>query len=520
MADVTYRVNLKASSIPLLSESHGRTVIVKGQDQNYVPGMTEKSTLTDAEKDLGVPQVYYAHNVMPNGTGYQSVGFTKFTNDAELPGDLDFDSTVILLDGAGNAAEAAISDDGDFFVLTALSGKWQVPAVGCPTPANLAGRRMTVAFVSGVTYIYFSNYGCYVYDFATDTMTATTLTGLTAADILGVSGAFGYLLAYSEDAIVWSSTLDATDFVPSLVTGAGGGQVESARGKLVTIEPVYGALIVFTDSNAVAAQYSGNSRYPFNFVPVSGAGGLTDPTFVTQDSGAGSLYAYTTSGLQSITAKAATTVYPELTDFLSGYYFEDFDENLNEFSTTIYPTVVQKRLAYIADRYLVISYGTPTGLTHAIVLDTALKQFGKLKIPHTDCFEFQLYDQDVIEVPKKSIAFLQTNGTVYLLNFDLASTDRDGVMLLGKYQYVRSRLLTLEGVEVENVDAAATFTLHDIPTIDGKTFITPIAGYLASTAAKSRNYRFHNTAMNHSILCKGTFNLHSMLLTFDVHGGR
>jgi hypothetical protein len=126
----------------------------------------------------------------------------------------------------------------------------------------------------------------------------------------------------------------------------------------------------------------------------------------------------------------------------------------------------------------------------------------------------------VIEVPKKSIAFLQSNGTIYLLNFDLSSTDRDGVMLLGKYQYVRTRLLTLQGVEVETVDEAATFTLEDLPTLDGKTFETPVAGYLQHTGAKCREYKFHNTAVNHSLLCKGAFNLHSLLLNFTVHGGR
>lgn len=519
MADITYRANLKASSIPLLSELQGRTVMVRQQDQNFVPGMTEKNVLTDAETSLGVPQIYYAHNVMPSATGYCSVGYKQFTNNAELPGDSDFIQVEILRDDTGNAAQLGLTAAGNLYIFTALSGKW-VTATGAPAAGTIAGKRMTVALVSGVTYIYFATIGCYYYNFGTATLVSQALAGVTAASTLGIAGAFGYLLVYSVDAIAWSSTIDPTDFVPSLTTGAGGGQVENARGKLVTIEPVYGALIVFTDSNAVAAIYSGNVRYPFNFTAVSGAGGLTDYNFVTSDSGTGSLYAYTTSGLQSITAKQATTLYPEITDFLSGYYFEDFNESTLEFSTTTYDLVVQKRLVLVSDRYLVISYGTPTSLTHAIVYDLSLKQFGKLKIAHVDCFEFQLYNQTAIEVPKRSIGFLQNNGTIQVLDFDIDQGTHVGIILLGKYQYVRSRFLQLQNVELENINTGATFSCYDLPALDGKVFEPAVEGYLAASSGKYRRYAFHNTALNHSILGKGQFALTSLVLNFNIAGAR
>jgi len=515
MADIVYRANLKAASFPMLSEQQGRSIIVRQQDQNFIQGLAAKEAL---ESSIGVPQIYYAHNVMATEHGYQSVGYTQRTNNAELPGDFDFLSIHIIRDSLGNVAHIANTLSGKVYIFTLVSGKWE-PVAGAPAANTVAGKRVTVATASGVSYIYFANTGCYFYDFTAATLVAVTLTGVDATTILGIVGSFGYLLAYSKDAIAWSSTIDATDFVPSLETGAGGGNVEVAKGAIKLVETVYGALIIFTSSNAVAAVYSGNIRYPFNFSEILGAGGLSNTEYVSYAEGS-ALYAYTTSGLQAVNAKTATSIFPEVTDFLSGSRLEDFDEITDTFSVITTSGAIQKRLAIIANRYVILSYGAANTLTHAIIYDIAYKQFGRLKIDHVDCFEFQLYDQTTLEVPRKSIGFLQANGTIKVVNFDIEQPAHTGVLLLGKFQYVRTRLLQLQAVELENIDAAAPFSCIDLPALDGKTFQAPVVGYLAVTSAKYRRYNFHTTGINHSILCKGQFSLVSVVLTFNVHGGR
>ena len=72
MAQVTIRANLSSVQVPLLTEEFGRSVIVRQQDLNYVPTVTSKA---DADKDIGIPQVYYGHNIMPTSYGYRSVAF-------------------------------------------------------------------------------------------------------------------------------------------------------------------------------------------------------------------------------------------------------------------------------------------------------------------------------------------------------------------------------------------------------------------------------------------------------------
>ena len=79
MADIVWRANLKTSIIPMLSELQGQTVIVRNQDQNYVPYVSEKESL---DTSMGIPQVYYCHNIVPTDYGYKSVGYTEYTKAA------------------------------------------------------------------------------------------------------------------------------------------------------------------------------------------------------------------------------------------------------------------------------------------------------------------------------------------------------------------------------------------------------------------------------------------------------
>lgn len=53
MGQVVYRANLSAPNFPMLSGNFGRTVIVKGQDQNYI-GSSLLVSPADADKDVGV----------------------------------------------------------------------------------------------------------------------------------------------------------------------------------------------------------------------------------------------------------------------------------------------------------------------------------------------------------------------------------------------------------------------------------------------------------------------------------
>lgn len=520
MAYVTHRANLKAASFPFLSELHGQSIIVKQQDAPGQIGV--KAAASEDGGNSGIPQIYYCHNVVPTDSGYKSTGYTKITDGI----DTDFVDVITLHNSVGETAHMGITATGDLYVMVHPSMQWIAP-LAPPVAATIAGKRMTVGTVSGVSYIYFSTVGCYVFDFATNTMSAavilwdgTTTVPVTDATCLGLASDRGYLIGYTTDQVVWSSLVNPLDMVGSLATGAGGGKLEKARGTITTIESVYGGIIVFTSGNAVGGVASDNTRFPYIFTELTGAGGLTDPDYVTHDSNSSSVYAYTTAGLQQMTVKQSIVWGPEVTDFLSNGTFEDYDEVTDLFTiTNTAPNVIlKKRLALVASRYLIISYGI-TNLTHALYYDISYKQWGRLKLNHVEVFEFW---QTSFEVPKKSIAFVSATGEISILNtaINTSGNQSDGVMLIGKFQYVRTRLLTLQRVSFENVNAGNSFRLLDLPSLDGKNFNSAIIGYLHTSNGKHREYLFHNTALNHTLVFKGVFNAVCLLLTFNVASAR
>jgi hypothetical protein len=505
MTQVVYRGNMSAAKFPLVSQFQGRTIIVAQYDNVYVPVVASKA---DEDKDRGIPQIYYCHNVMPTDQGFQSIGYRDIIAAHAMEG--RFERIYEIRSGTNKA-----------YFAPALTGNNYIYEGSAWTQINTIGAYAvpTVAYVDGETYIFFAGLGCFTYDFGTNLLTPVTLTGLTIADILGITSAAGYLIAWSLSEVAWSSTIDPTDFVPSLITGAGGGSVQGARGNINVCAPHSLGFIVYTDNNAVAAVYSGNARYPFNFREITGSGGCSSLELISWDSNAAAHYVYSSSGLQLIGVASCQTIFPELTDFLSGAHFEDFSDAFLTFSEIHLTTVMKKKLSIIGDRYLVLSYGIQ-GLTHALVYDLVAKRWGKLKINHVDCFEWAYFSPELTETPKESLGFIQHDGTVKTVNFSVDNPNADGVLIIGKFQYIRQRLLTMEKMDIENVTLQNTnFHLYNLYAMDGKNW-QRAEGYLMNSADQFRSYNFHQTAINHSMVWKGAFHAISFVLHFHIHGHR
>jgi hypothetical protein len=514
MAQVLTRLNLASTAFPFLSEFSGRGIIVKQSDQNYVPTISSKE---DLDKDIGVPQVYYCHNVIATGQGYQAVSYVpQIPLPALNPGET-VRSQLPVIDDAGHKIYVMFTSSGRIFT---CSGPTFSSWVYIQTIPEFGTKTVTYCVINGKTYVYVANTACYVFDFAgTNTFGVQTLAGITAASVIGVLACQGYMLVYSTNALLWSSLIDPTDFVPSLATGSGGGSVQNIRGDIVCVIPHTIGFIVYSNQNSVAATASNNTRYPFNFKELVASGGVFSKDLVTYDSNTGSHYAYTTSGLQLISLQAAQTVIPELTDFIAGSVFEDFNEATNLLEISHLSLPMKKRLVLIADRYLVISYGIST-FTHALIYDTISKRWSKLRHNHLEVFEFSLLQAETTtESPRRSMAFLAADGSVDTLRIDTRDSASNGVLLLGKIQYIRQRMTSLQSVIVENVPAGVNFDLIDLYTLDGKTLL-PKAGYLLEQGDLTRTYLFGQVGVNHSLLCKGYFNLVSIVAATSVHGRR
>jgi len=513
MAQIVYRGNLSAKVFPFISEWFGRSVIVQGQDQNF---NRQVASSEDLDKDRGIPQIYYCHNVMPSAAGFQSIGF-----DSKVVGTgSNFQENQTLRDTAGNQVFFSNNTDGTNWVLPYGATTWQQ----INTIPGTVGATVTTAAINGQSYVFFANVGCYMYQASSNTLIPIIFSGLDVTTIIGITSANGYMIAYSTTAIAWSSTVphlvptDPIDFTPSLTTGAGGGNIEAAKGKIVFCLTHFLGFIIYTTTNAISAVYSGNANYPYNFREIVNSGGLASSSLVGYDPNTGNHFTYTTSGMQMVSVNQTQTMFPEITDFITCGYFEDFDEVNQVFNTQVLTTPLVKKLTVISDRYLIMSYGV-TNLTHCLVFDTVQKRYGKLKINHVDCFEYHPNTTSAADTPRNSIGFLQSNGSIQVVNFKYAGSNSSGVMILGKYQYVRSRTLQLEGMEIDSIKQGNNLIVNCLTSIDGTNTINK-GSYLTASNGNYRKYSFHSVGINHSILFIGNFYLDSFVLTFNIHGRR
>lgn len=547
MAHQSMRVNLASIVFPFATELWGRSIIVPEIDQNYQRTLASSS---DIGKDKGIPIGFYMHNVMPTTEGYQSVSYN--TNVVGDGVSTDFDRCFPLLETAPQDAHFLFSpSNGKNRVLDlTVNASWV--SVSPLAPGIIADNTtVTTAYVQGQTYIYYANLGCYVYDQVAKVMTLTALGGLSASQVIGITASFGYMIAFNASTVAWSNATNPVDFIPSLVTGAGGGSVNDIKGNIVCCIPITGGFLVFCEKNVVSAKYTGNIRFPFIFKEITGSGGISSADQIAVNSNVAEIYAWTSAGLQMFTINGAENIFPDCTDFLAKLIFEDFDETTLLFTEQKLSTPLNIKIAIVGDRFIVISYGvnSPT-FTHAIIHDLTLKRWGKVKINHRCAFQWNspnlfgsitygqlgsanltygglagitygqlLTSANTPELPLKTIAFLQADGTVKTVVFDLGlTTTTGGVFVLGKFQMKRNRNIVHQLQDIENVDAAATFNMYVLPSIDGKTLLPAVKGQRISLSTKSQRWGKRVSGLNVSFLYIGTFNLTSIIADFTDGG--
>lgn len=508
MPQRSYRANLTAAEYPMLSTLQGRNVIIPDIDQNF---SRQLSSPKNKDRDVGIAQPYYMHNVMPTDAGVISVGYNT---DVLPPLDTDntFTDATLIRDSFENVGYFVNTSSGRNYVFTPASLRW----IRTVNISPIAGGLVTIAHVNGQSYIFFAGAGCYTYDFFFNRMVPVTLTALNISGILGICASSGYLIAWTNTQVYWSSTIDPTDFTPSLNTGAGGGAVQNTKAAITCCLPCNGGFIIYTKRNAVAATYTNNLQYPFNYQENIGAGGLDNPNLAAFEGNSTDIYAYTTNGLQEISINNASIIFPQVTDFLAGEEFEDVNDITLQFTHQYLTAPMKKKVTIVSNRYFIISYGV-VSLTHAIVYDLSLQRFGKVKIPHVDCFEFIYPSTAVVDTPRKSIGFMQQDGTVKVLSLSYNTANSFGVMFIGKYQLDRNHYTQIQQIDIESVQVGSNFTVTPYYTLDGYNTNKGTIS-LAQSVNEHRRYNCRVTGLNHTIAFSGSFQAHCMVIKFNTAG--
>jgi hypothetical protein len=514
MAQIQYRGNLSAKVFPFLSSQFGRSVVVGSSDQ---AGAFINNTGDSSGGDNNIPQAYYMHNVMPTAQGYKSVAFSEIIK----PVGVSFNRVIPIRDPDMTRGLIGITTSGGVYIYRAGDTTWTDVSAQL---GGWTGGDISVAYAAGYTYLCLSKFNVFKLYVAGKTLLPVALSGLVASGIVSITSAANYLVVTDGVQVYWSSTVTPEDFVPSLITGAGSGKPEGAEGAIIALVPLSSGFAAYTSVNVVVASYSQNARFPFIFKRVDNSKGIAESLHIASGGEDGINYAWTSAGIQKITATGAVTYLPEVSDFLAGKELEVWNSITNEVDSQYLSEPMKVKLAFIGARFLVVSYGV-TNFTHALVFDTSIKRWGKLKLDHVDCFDVSLNSDGQLTTSKsasakKTFGIMTTRGSVVVCNFDNPAKSTDSVIVLGKYQLLRSRLMTMDGISLENIEATSNCEVLLATTYDGKDQAVLSTPALVSKSSQVRNYACRVTGVNHSVIIKGTFNLNTIMLDSHVNGRR
>jgi hypothetical protein len=551
MAQIESSVDLQSANFPLVPQFMGRSVLISNADQsNHSPtiGKDGTSVTQQAEKN-NEPHAYYMYNVVPTSQGYKSVAYSRITGaprtilGAVIP--VTFTNIFSVRDSSENRGFLGVTKDFRSFIFSNISKRWVEV-----TPIAQNTSDISTAFVTGFTYICYSKFNIFTVDLINSQLVPASLLGVVASNVVSIAASNNYLLLQDGNIVYWSSALNANDFVPSLATGAGSGAPSAAGGRIIAIFPLATGYAVYTTTNIIVASFSGNIRYPWVFKEANNSAGVSSAEVISYGDD-GTNYAWTSAGLLRVSLSGCTPVLPNVTDFLSGRVFAEWNETTREIDYEYINSDLVVKLLYSSARFIVISYGK-TVLTHALIYDLALKRFGKLKIDHVSAFELNILSdgtpltyQDLIDFntiygdltdttyselatitnkaasPKRTLAFLQSDGTIKVALFDIGNTTSQAVLILGKYGLSRTSTLTMEEVILEDTDVDnSNFAVTILPSHNGKTWATYVPATLLESAPNYRKYGARVTALNHSLLVEGAFNLVTVTMRFHKHGRR
>jgi len=520
MAQVTYRANLSAAIFPLSLAQAGRSVIIPGPDNNYDRRVDPEGE----QKDAGIPQAIYLENVIPTANGYQSVGYETLGSITLPTGHLYFYRVAVLngytyifeVNSGGTPNRCYRSND--LITWTDATATW-FAVFGAPfIEGYLPYNNMSQATIRGVTYVYVRNgqvLGTVVGTALTDI--SGTITGIAATDIQCIVGSFNYLIAILDDgSIAWSSTTTPTDFTPSLVTGAGSATPNAIRSEIVAAHVCPEGFILYTRENAVLAQYTGNSRYPWKFTEISNSGGHTSERLIAAPQDSAVHFTINAQGsINQISASGAVRVAPEVSTYLRtglGAY-DVYNSSTNTIDTTN-AYLFAYEIMYLANRYICVQLTSENGANGivpcaTIIYDTLLRRYGRLG---SDALF--LWDDS------ENVYCLTTAGAIKQIVYDVydSTTAQDGILVLGKFQYVRSRRLSLEEMVIEGDFNGVT--PYVISSDDGNPPASGDAMDLAAGTNYVRSYTCRNEGVNHAIAIKGKFSLSTVELVMHIGGSR
>jgi hypothetical protein len=566
MAIQRFKVSLNAARFPLVSTKGQRAVFIPGLDS--APRTPRTFMGSNESVDYDIAQMLYGENIMPVSEGLKSVGYSQLIAPTV---NTDFDQIFALRDDEENTVLYSPAAGKNYIYDDALSAWTSTTfleihgvAIDPASPDTEATAKVTYAYVDGKTFV------CYSRLLATGGTDASILfwnpttkalepagelianMPFGAGEIDGISSSNGYLIVYSDISVAWAAfngtAFDYVIYANGEFTGSGSQIPEDVQGKIKACISLPGGFVMFTGKNAIAATYHAqNIAAPWVFREIAGSGGIESYEQATVEGSLGALIAYTTTGLQKVSLNSSEEAYPDVSDFITDRYIERYsfgNQELRQASTTLDMFV---KITNIANRYLVVSYGTfPRVFSFALVYDMTLQRWGKLRIVHRDCFYYNYgaitgdltysmlgdvpydspdlttYDSttqqsNAIVAAQHGMAFLKADGSVSLADWSslVRDAEDEAVAIIGRIQLTRASNAQFNRAEIEGLTSGRVYLQ---PSYNGRTLEAAIALTDIETAPNYRVVGDMIDCKNFNLVVEGTFDLSTMILEATTSG--
>ena len=566
MAIQRFKVSLNAARFPLVSTKGQRAVFIPGLDS--APRTPRTFMGSNESVDYDIAQMLYGENIMPVSEGLKSVGYSQLIAPTV---NTDFDQIFALRDDEENTVLYSPAAGKNYIYDDALSAWTSTTfleihgvAIDPASPDTEATAKVTYAYVDGKTFV------CYSRLLATGGTDASILfwnpttkalepagelianMPFGAGEIDGISSSNGYLIVYSDISVAWAAfngtAFDYVIYANGEFTGSGSQIPEDVQGKVKACISLPGGFVMFTGKNAIAATYHAqNIAAPWVFREIAGSGGIESYEQATVEGSLGALIAYTTTGLQKVSLNSSEEAYPDVSDFITDRYIERYSfgtQKLRQASTTLDMFV---KITNIANRYLVVSYGTfPRVFSFALVYDMTLQRWGKLRIVHRDCFYYNYgaitgdltysmlgdvpydspdlttYDSttqqsNAIVAAQHGMAFLKADGSVSLADWSslVRDAEDEAVAIIGRIQLTRASNAQFNRAEIEGLTSGRVYLQ---PSYNGRTLEAAIALTDIETAPNYRVVGDMIDCKNFNLVVEGTFDLSTMILEATTSG--
>lgn len=543
MASVTFRAALNAAAYPMTYKQAVRSVLQPGLDISSRTNGNFYGTPDSA--DYNLMQLVYCENVLPIAKGLQSAGFVEEYPPYDPPAN-DFDQLWVVRSDVGTDVSFS-PGRGKNYVYHNVDLGWVAYNSFAFDPSN---KNITWGYVDGRTLIFYERTKLIEWSPALPGMVDLVLTlppGFDISDILGNSAASNYHLLFTENTILWSSLANILDFADTDL-GAGSQIPIDLKGRITAVRPIAGGFMIYTTKNVVAASFTNDASRPFAFREVQNSGGVNGSEQVTGEANAVGHYTYGTAGVQLVTLQRAETVFPEAADFLISPEMDVWNPTTKTVDTTPLSGTTLPKLQYLASRYLFISYGSGGGIfTHALVYDTALQRWGKLKIDHVDInllpldalggplryyqlvHEYDFYDMAYAQLNypadpppglRQNFGFLQKDGTVMLLVSNLDAALGGAVAVFGRCQLQRNKNVTIHKIETEGVVQEPVPSILILSSETGARRDTVTEAVAVSVDDNYIRADARVTAQNADIAIEGNFQLTTLIVEAASHGSR